>query len=173
MAGILDTARFRHFLSQALNISAKDIHALVLGGHGDTMVPLLRYVSISGVPLLELVKSGLLSESELNAIVDRTRNGGGEIVSLLKTGSAFYAPASSALEMAEAYLYNQRRLLPCAAYLNGEYHLKDMYVGVPIIIGKKGVEKIIELPLTAEEKALFDRSAQAVKSLLKEVEVYL
>jgi malate dehydrogenase len=169
MAGILDSARFRSFLAEEYNVSASNIIATVLGGHGDTMVPLLRFSSVSGIPLPETVKMGWTSQSKLDAIIERTRKGGGEIVGLLKTGSAFYAPAAAAVEMAESYLKDKRHILPCAAKLNGEYGVKDLYVGVPVIIGKNGVENIIELPLNQEEKAAFDNSVDAVKKLLASV----
>jgi len=166
MAGILDGSRFCHFLAEALGVNVGDVQTLVLGGHGDTMVPLPRYTTVAGIPLLELVKGGMLSQSALDAIVDRTRGGGGEIVNLLKTGSAYYAPAASALSMAEAYLFDQKRILACAAWLNGEYGVNNMYVGVPVVIGAKGVEKIITLALTPEEQALFDASTTAVGKLI-------
>ncbi len=169
MAGILDTARFRSFLAEEYNVSVNDVVATVMGGHGDTMVPLPRFSSIGGVPLPETVKMGWITQSKLDAIIDRTRNGGGEIVGLLKTGSAFYAPAAAAIEMAESYLKDKRRVLPCAAKLNGEYGIKDLYVGVPVVIGKNGVEKVIELPLNDQEKESFDNSVSAVKKLLASV----
>ncbi|ESS29741.1 malate dehydrogenase MDH [Toxoplasma gondii GAB2-2007-GAL-DOM2] len=166
MAGVLDSARLRTFLSERLNVSVDDIHALVMGGHGDTMVPLPRFTTVGGIPLPELVKMGMISQQEVDDIVQRTRNGGGEIVSLLKTGSAFFAPAAAGVLMAEAYLKDRKRVLPCAAYLNGEYGVKDMYVGVPCVIGAGGVEKIVELDLTPEEKKMFERSVESVKTLL-------
>jgi malate dehydrogenase len=166
MAGVLDGARFRAFLAEEFKVSIKDVHACVLGGHGDTMVPLARYSTVAGVPLPDLVKMGWTSQDKLNAIVQRTRDGGAEIVKLLKTGSAFYAPAASAIAMAESYLKDKRRILPCAAYLNGEYGVKDLYVGVPAIIGANGIEKIVELQLTAEEQKMFDTSVNAVKELV-------
>jgi malate dehydrogenase len=166
MAGILDTGRFRRFIAQELKVSVENVTAMVLGGHGDTMVPLLRYSCVEGIPLVDIVKMGWMSQEKLDAIVDRTRNGGGEIVAHLKTGSAFYAPAASAIEMAESYLKDKRKVLPCAAYLQGEYGVKDLYVGVPVIIGAKGVEKIVELPLTAEEDKLFRDSVSAVQGLV-------
>lgn len=165
MAGVLDTARFKYFLSEALNVSANDIQSFVLGGHGDSMVPMLSYTTISGIPLSYFVESGWITQEKLDSIVDRTRNGGAEIVNLLKTGSAFYAPAASALQMAESYLLNQRRILPCAAKLNGEYGISGTYVGVPVIIGKNGVEKIIEIPLSKNEKDQLDYSVKSVQSL--------
>lgn len=170
MAGVLDSGRYRRFLSDALQVSAADIQAFVLGGHGDSMVPLPRYTTIAGVPLPDLIKSGMISAEKVDAIIDRTRNGGGEIVNLLKTGSAFYAPATSAISMAESYLLNQKRILPCAAWLNGEYGVSDLYVGVPVIIGSKGVEKVIELDLTASEKNAFEQSVQGVRSLIADVQ---
>ena len=169
MAGILDSARFRSFLADEYNVSVNDVVATVMGGHGDTMVPLLRFSSVSGIPLPETVKMGWTTQDKLDAIIDRTRKGGGEIVGLLKTGSAFYAPAAAAIEMAESYLKDKRRILPCAAKLKGEYGVKDLYVGVPVIIGKNGVEKIIEFPLNQTEKQAFDNSVEAVKKILASV----
>jgi malate dehydrogenase len=166
MAGVLDSARFRYFLAEEFNVSVEDVTAFVLGGHGDTMVPLTRYSTIAGIPLPDLVKMGWTSQEKLDAIVQRTRDGGAEIVGLLKTGSAFYAPAESAIQMAKSYLRDKRRLLPCAANLKGEYGLNDIYVGVPCIIGKNGVEKIVEIELSAEERAGFDKSVNAVKGLV-------
>ncbi|PHJ16090.1 malate dehydrogenase, partial [Cystoisospora suis] len=166
MAGVLDAARLRTFLSERLKVSVDDIHALVMGGHGDSMVPLPRFTTVGGIPLPDIVKMGLISQKEVDDIVQRTRDGGGEIVSLLKTGSAFFAPAAAGVLMAEAYLKDRKRVLPCAAYVQGEYGVKDMYVGVPCIIGRGGVEKIIELDLTPEEKAMFDKSVENVKNLL-------
>lgn len=165
MAGVLDSSRFARFLADELNISIQDVKTFVLGGHGDTMVPLVHNTTVSGVPLSQAVKAGWLSQERLNAIVDRTRNGGGEIVALLKQGSAFYAPAASAIQMAEAYLLDRKKMLPCAAYLTGQYGVKDLYVGVPVILGAGGVEKIIEIELTAEEKRMFDESVAAVRDL--------
>jgi malate dehydrogenase len=165
MAGVLDTARFKLFLAEALGVSTKDVQSFVLGGHGDTMVPLVTYTSIGGIPLPAWVKSGKLSQEKLDAIVTRTRNGGAEIVNLLKTGSAFYAPASSAIAMAQSYLWNERRLLPAAAYCNGEYGVKGLYVGVPVIIGSQGVENIIEVPLSPEETTMLANSIKAVQEL--------
>lgn len=167
MAGVLDSGRFKTFLSEALGVSVRDIHAAVMGGHGDSMVPLVRYSTVAGVPLPELVKMGWISQKEIDDIVQRTRVGGGEIVELLKTGSAFYAPASSAISMAESYLHDLKRILPCAAWLQGEYGVKDLYVGVPVVIGAKGVEKIIELELTDEETEMFNQSAESVRELVK------
>jgi len=166
MAGVLDSARFRYFLAEELGVSVRDVHAMTLGGHGDDMVPLVRHSTVGGVPLPDLVKMGWLTQERLDAIVERTRKGGGEIVALLKTGSAFYAPAASAIAMAESYLRDQKRILPCAAYLTGEYGVKDMYVGVPVLIGEKGVEKIVEVNFDAAEKAMFAKSVEAVKGLV-------
>lgn len=166
MAGVLDAARFRHFLSVEFNVSMRDVTAFVLGGHGDTMVPLTRYSTVAGIPLPDLVAMGWTSQEKLDAIVQRTRDGGAEIVGLLKTGSAFYAPATSAIEMAEAYLKDQKRLLPCAAYVDGAFGLNGMYVGVPTIIGAKGIERIVDIKLSADEQAMFDKSVDAVKGLV-------
>ena len=165
MAGILDSARFRCFLAEEFNVSVKDVTAFVLGGHGDTMVPLTRYSTVAGIPVPDLIKMGWSTADRIEKIVQRTRDGGAEIVGLLKTGSAFYAPASSAIEMAEAYLKDQKRLLPCAAYVDGKYGLEGMYVGVPVIIGKNGVERIIEITLNEEEQSMFNHSVSAVKTL--------
>ncbi len=165
MAGVLDSARFRYFLAEEFKVSVEDVSTFVLGGHGDTMVPLPRYSTVAGIPLPDLVKMGWTTQEKLDKIVQRTRDGGAEIVGLLKTGSAFYAPASSAIEMAESYLLDKKRVMPCAAYLNGEYGVKGLYIGVPVILGAKGVEKIVEVQFTAEEKALFDKSVAAVKAL--------
>ncbi len=167
MAGVLDSARFRHFLSLEFNVSMKDVTAFVLGGHGDTMVPLARYSTVAGIPLPDLVAMGWTTQEKLDAIIQRTRDGGAEIVGLLKTGSAFYAPATSAIEMAEAYLKDQKRLLPCAAYCDGEFGLKGMYVGVPTVIGAGGVERIADIKLTSDEQAMFDNSVTAVKGLVE------
>lgn len=166
MAGVLDTARFRLFLARELNVSVQDVSAFVLGGHGDSMVPLIRYTTVGGIALSDIIKMGLITEEEVNDLVTRTKNGGGEIVQLLQKGSAFYAPAASAMEMAEAYLLNRKRILPCAAYLNGEYGFKDVYAGVPVVIGAGGVEKVIEIPLTSEEKAMFDASVKGVQDTI-------
>jgi len=166
MAGVLDSARFRYFLADELGVSVEDVSAFVLGGHGDTMVPLVRYSTVAGIPLPDIVKMGWISQKRLNEIVDRVRNGGAEIVGLLKTGSAFYAPAASAISMAESYLRDKKRVLPCAAWLNGEYGVKGLYVGVPVVIGAKGVERIVEIKLSAREKAAFDKSATAVNGLV-------
>jgi len=167
MAGVLDSARFRYFLSQEFGVSVEDVTAFVLGGHGDSMVPLVRYSTVAGIPLPDLVRMGWTSDARLQEIVQRTRDGGGEIVNLLKTGSAFYAPASSAIAMADAYLKDKKRVLPCAAWLTGQYGVKDLYVGVPVVIGAKGVERIVEIAMNAEEKAAFDASVAAVRSLLE------
>ena len=166
MAGILDSARFRYFLAQEFGVSVEDVTAFVLGGHGDTMVPLVRYSTVAGIPLPDLVKIGWTTQERLDKIVQRTREGGGEIVSLLKAGSAFYAPASSAIQMAEAYLRDKKRVLPCAAWLDGQYGVKDLYVGVPVVIGAGGVERIVEISLNSEEKAAFDKSVGAVRELI-------
>ena len=166
MAGVLDSARFRHFLSLEFNVSMKDVTAFVLGGHGDTMVPSVRYSTVGGIPLPDLVAMGWTTQEKLDAIVQRTRDGGAEIVGLLKTGSAFYAPAASAVEMAEAYLKDQKRLLPCAAHVKGAYGLDGLYVGVPVIIGAGGVERVVEVKLDANEKAMLDKSVDAVKGLV-------
>jgi malate dehydrogenase len=167
MAGILDTGRFRTFLAEEMKVSVEDVTALVLGGHGDDMVPIARYSTVAGIPLPDLVKMGWLKQERLDAIIDRTRKGGGEIVNLLKTGSAFYAPASSAIQMAESYLKDKRRVLPCAAFLNGEYGVKGMYVGVPVVIGANGIEKIVEIDLNAAERMMFQKSVESVKGLIE------
>ena len=166
MAGVLDSARFRCFLAEEFNVSVEDVTAFVLGGHGDDMVPSVRYSTVAGIPLPDLIKMGWTTQEKLDAMVKRTRGGGGEIVNLLKTGSAFYAPASSAIAMAESYLRDKRRVLPCAAYLNGQYGVKDMYVGVPVIIGANGVEKIVEVQLDADEQKMFATSVNSVKTLV-------
>jgi malate dehydrogenase len=166
MAGVLDSARFRHFLAAEFKVSVEDVTAFVLGGHGDTMVPLVRYSTVAGIPLPDLVKMGWTTKEKIDAIVQRTRDGGAEIVNLLKTGSAFYAPASSAIAMAESYLKDKRRVLPCAAMLNGEYGVKGLYVGVPVIIGANGVEKVVEIDLNKAEQAMFDKSVAAVRGLI-------
>jgi len=166
MAGVLDSARFRYFLADEFNVSVQDVTAFVLGGHGDDMVPSVRYSTVAGIPLPDLVKMGWTTQERIDAIVKRTRGGGGEIVNLLKTGSAFYAPASSAIAMAESYLKDQRRVLPCAAYLSGQYGVKDMYVGVPVILGANGVEKVVEISLDADETKMFATSVASVKSLV-------
>jgi malate dehydrogenase len=167
MAGVLDSARLRHFLSLEFNVSMKDVTAFVLGGHGDTMVPLTRYSTVAGIPRPDLVQMGWTTQEKLDAIVQRTRDGGAEIVGLLKTGSAFYAPATSAIEMAEAYLKDQKRLLPCAAWCDGEFGLKGFYVGVPTIIGAGGIERIVDIKMTKDEQAMFDNSVNAVKGLVE------
>ncbi len=166
MAGVLDSARFRFFLSEEFGVSVEDVSAFVLGGHGDTMVPLVRYSTVGGVPLPDLVKMGWSTQAKIDQIVQRTRDGGAEIVNLLKTGSAFYAPAAAAIAMAESFLKDKKRILPCAAKLNGEYGVKGLYIGVPVVIGAKGVEKIVEIELNAEEKKMFDHSVDAVKGLM-------
>ena len=165
MAGVLDSARFRHFLAEEFNVSVSDVTAFVLGGHGDTMVPLSRYSAVAGIPVPDLVKMGWSSQEKIDQIVQRTRDGGAEIVGLLKTGSAFYAPASAAIEMAESYLKDKKKLLPCAAFVDGYYNLKGIYVGVPVIIGKEGVERIVEIDFELDEKEMFDHSISAVKQL--------
>ena len=167
MAGVLDSARFRHFLAEEFNVSAEDVTAFVLGGHGDDMVPSVRYSTVAGVPLPDLVKMGWTTQAKLEAIVERTRKGGGEIVNLLKTGSAFYAPASAAILMAESYLKDQRRVLPCAAYLSGQYGISDTYVGVPAVIGGNGVERIIEIQFDEAERAMFAKSVASVHALME------
>ena len=166
MGGVLDTARFRHFLAEEMKVSVEDVTAFVLGGHGDDMVPLVRYSAVGGIPLPDLVKMRWISQEKLNQIVDRTRKGGGEIVALLKTGSAFYAPASSAIQMAESYLKDKRRMLPVASFLDGQYGVKGMYVGVPAVIGANGVEKIVEISLNDAEKAMFQKSVASVQGLI-------
>jgi len=167
MAGILDTSRFKRFLSQELKVSIKDIDSFVLGGHGDTMVPMPNRTMVGKEKLSDLVSNGKISQEKLNEIVDRTRNGGAEIVKFLKTGSAFYAPAAAGVQMAESYLKNEKKTLPCAAYLDGEYGIKELYVGVPVVIGSQGIEKVIELELDEEEKKYFDISIAAVKDLFE------
>jgi malate dehydrogenase len=166
MAGVLDSARFRYFLAQEFGVAAEDVSAFVLGGHGDSMLPLVRYSTVAGIPLPDLVKMGWTTNEKLDSIVARTRDGGAEIVGLLKTGSAFYAPAASAIAMAESYLLDLKRVLPCAAHLNGQYGVKGLYVGVPVVIGAKGVERIVEIQLDAAERAAFDKSVQAVRDLV-------
>ncbi len=170
MAGVLDSARFRYFLAEEFKVSVEDVTAFVLGGHGDTMVPLVRYSTVAGIPLPDLVKMKWTTQEKLDAIVQRTRDGGAEIVALLKTGSAYYAPASSAIVMAESYLKDKKRVLPCAAKLNGEYGIKGLYIGVPVVIGANGVEKIIEIELTKDEQVMFDHSVNAVKGLVEAVD---
>jgi malate dehydrogenase len=166
MAGVLDSARFRHFLSEELNVSVEDVSAFVLGGHGDDMVPSVRYSTVGGIPLPDLVKMGWTTHAKLDAIVERTRKGGGEIVNLLKTGSAFYAPAASAIAMAESYLKHQRRVLPAAAHLTGQYGVHDAYIGVPVVIGARGVERIVEITLDEAESAMFAKSVASVRGLI-------
>lgn len=171
MAGLLDSSRFSLFLAQEFGVSIKDVNSFVLGGHGDTMVPLVRYSTVSGIPVPDLIKMGLSSQEKIDAIVKRTRDGGAEIVSLLKNGSAFYAPAASAVAMAESFLKDQKRVLPCAAYLTGEYGVNDLYVGVPVVIGKAGVEKIIEIELNELEQQAFRHSADSVQELIKDIKL--
>ena len=170
MAGVLDSARFRYFLAEEFNVSVQDVTAFVLGGHGDTMVPLTRYSAVAGIPVPDLIKMGWSTQAKIDEIVQRTRDGGAEIVGLLKTGSAFYAPASSAIEMADAYLKDKKRLLPCAAYVDGAYGLDGLYVGVPVIIGAGGVERIVEIQLNEAEQSMFNHSVDAVKALNEVVE---
>jgi len=167
MAGVLDSARFRHFLADEFKVSMRDVTAFVLGGHGDTMVPLTRYSTVAGIPLPDMVEMGWTTQEKLDAIVQRTRDGGAEIVGLLKTGSAFYAPATSAIEMAEAYLKDQKRVLPCAAHVDGAYGLDGFYVGVPTVIGAGGVERVVEIKMNKDEQAMFDKSVDAVKGLVE------
>jgi len=167
MAGVLDSARFRHFLAEEMGVSVEDVSAFVLGGHGDTMVPMPRFSTVAGISLPELVKMGWITQERLDAIVTRTANGGAEIVGLLKTGSAYYAPATSAIAMAESYLKDQKRVLPCAVHVDGPYGISDLYVGLPVVIGDKGVERIVELNLTENEKAGLAKSADAVKGLIE------
>ena len=173
MAGVLDSARFRYFLAEKTGVSVEDIHAWTLGGHGDDMVPMVRHSTVGGLPLPELVKQGFMTQDELDGIVKRTRGGGGEIVALLKTGSAFYAPAESAIAMATSYLKDKKRVLPCAVYLTGEYDLKNLYVGVPAVIGAGGVERVIEFTVNDDEKAMLTKSVESVRGLIaacKEIE---
>src|ERR1700726_4328803 len=167
MAGVLDSARFRYFLADEFHVSVEDVTAFVLGGHGDTMVPLPRYSAVAGIPLPDLIKMGWTTQARIDEIVERTRNGGAEIVNLLKTGSAFYAPAASAILMAESFLKDKKRVLPCAAYLNGEYGIKDMYVGVPAVIGSKGVERIVEIQLNSAARSMFEKSVASVEGLVE------
>ena len=169
MAGVLDSARFRYFLAEEFNVSVEDVTAFVLGGHGDTMVPLVRYSTVAGIPVPDLIAMGWSTEAKIDEIVQRTRDGGAEIVGLLKTGSAFYAPASSAIEMAESFLKDKKRVLPCAAYVDGAYGLDGLYVGVPVVLGAGGVEKIVEISLNDDEQAMFDHSIAAVKTLAEVV----
>jgi malate dehydrogenase len=170
MAGVLDSARFRYFLAQEFNVSVEDVYASVLGGHGDAMVPLIRYSAVAGIPLPDLIAMKWTTQERLDDIVTRTRQGGGEIVHLLKTGSAFYAPASSAIAMTESYLKDKKRILPCAAWLKGEYGVHDLYVGVPVIIGSQGVERIIEIQLNEAERTMFEHSVESVRHLVAAVE---
>ena len=165
MAGVLDSSRFRYFLAEEFNVSVEDVSAMTLGGHGDDMVPMVRYSTVAGIPLPDLVKMGWTSKEKLDAIVERTRKGGGEIVGLLKTGSAYYAPAASAISMAESYLKDKKRVLPCAAHLSGQYGVKNMYVGVPTVIGAGGVERVIEIELNKSEQKMFDKSVESVQTL--------
>jgi malate dehydrogenase len=167
MAGVLDTARFRYFLSEEFKVSVQDVSAFVLGGHGDDMVPSIRYSSVAGIPLPDLIQMGWTTQARIDAIVDRTRKGGGEIVGLLKTGSAFYAPAAAAISMAESYLKDKRRILPCAAHLSGQYGVDGLYVGVPVVIGAGGVEKVLEIKLDAAEQAMFDKSVASVRAVIE------
>ncbi len=167
MAGVLDSARFRYFLAEELNVSVEDVSAFVLGGHGDTMVPMVRYTTVAGIPLPDLIKMGWITKSRVDELVERTRNGGAEIVGLMKTGSAFYAPAASAIAMADSYLKDKKRVLPCAAYLNGEYGIKGMFVGVPAVIGAGGIERVVELQLTKREARMLAKSVAAVRSLVE------
>lgn len=166
MAGVLDAARFRHFLAEEMNVSVRDVHASVLGTHGDSMVPLMRYSTVGGVPLPDLIKMGWITAERVDAIVERTRNAGAEVLNLLKTSSSYYSPAMSAISMAESYLLDKKRILPCSAWLNGEYGVKDLYMGVPVVIGAKGVERIMELDLQTEEKIMFDQSVTATRDLI-------
>jgi malate dehydrogenase len=167
MAGVLDSARFRYFLGEELGVSVEDVSAFVLGGHGDTMVPMPRFSTVAGIALPELVKMGWIRQERLDQIIQRTRDGGAEIVGLLKTGSAYYAPAASAIAMAESYLKDQKRVLPCAVHVNGPYGIKDLYVGLPVVIGEKGIERVVELELTAAEKEALAKSSEAVKGLIE------
>jgi malate dehydrogenase len=166
MAGVLDSARFRYFLAEELSVSVEDVSAFVLGGHGDTMVPMVRYSTVAGIPVPDLIKMGWISKSRVDQLVDRTRNGGAEIVGLMKTGSAFYAPAASAIAMADSFLKDKKRVLPCAAYLKGEYGIKDMFVGVPAVIGAGGIERVVELQLTKREAKMLAKSVAAVRGLV-------
>ena len=170
MAGVLDSARFCYFLAEEFGVSVEDVNAFVLGGHGDSMVPLVRYSTVAGIPVPDLVAMGWSTQEKIDQIVQRTRDGGAEIVGLLKTGSAFYAPASSAIDMAEAYIKDKKRVLPCAAYVDGAYGLDGLYVGVPVVLGAGGVERVVEIALNADEKDMFDHSVAAVRSLVEVVE---
>jgi malate dehydrogenase len=167
MAGVLDSARFRFFLADEFDVSVEDVTAFVLGGHGDSMVPLVRYSTVAGIPLPDLVKMKWTTQARLEEIVQRTRDGGAEIVNLLKSGSAFYAPAAAAIAMAESFLRDKKRVIPCAAYLNGEYGVKNLYVGVPVVIGSKGVERIVEIQLNGAERVMFEKSVESVSSLVE------
>ena len=167
MAGVLDSARLRHFVADEFKVSVEDVTAFVLGGHGDTMVPLIDYTTVAGIPLSALIKMGWTTKKRVDEIMQRTRDGGAEVINLLKTGSAFYAPAASAIAMAESYLKDKKRVLPCAAYLKGEYGVKDRYIGVPVVIGAKGVERIIEIDLSKAERGMFDNSVAAVDGLIQ------
>jgi malate dehydrogenase len=167
MAGVLDSSRFQLFLAQEFGVSVEDVRAFVLGGHGDTMVPLIRYSAVAGIPVPDLIKMGWTTQARIDAIVERTANGGGEIVKLLERGSAFYAPAASAVSMAEAYLKDKKRVLPCAAYLNGQYGIDGLYIGVPVVIGAGGIERIVQIELNPTEKAAFDKSCGAVRELVE------
>ncbi|MDH5187411.1 MAG: malate dehydrogenase [Rhodospirillaceae bacterium] len=169
MAGVLDSARFRYFLAEEFDVSIEDVTAFVLGGHGDTMVPLVRYSTVAGIPVPDLIKMKWTTKKRINEIVQRTRDGGAEIVGLLKTGSAFYAPAAAAIQMAESYLKDKKRVLPCAAYLKGEYGVREVYVGVPVVIGARGVERVVEIKLDAQERAAFNKSVSAVRSLISTI----
>jgi malate dehydrogenase len=167
MAGVLDSARFRHFLAEEFNVSVEDVTAFVLGGHGDTMVPIVEYSTVAGIPIPDLIKMGWTTQEKIDAIVKRTRGGGGEIVALLKTGSAYYAPATSAIAMAESFLKDKKRVLPCAAHLTGQYGVNNLYVGVPVVLGAGGVERIVEIELDQQARQNFDVSVDAVKELLE------
>ncbi len=169
MAGVLDSARFRFFLAEEFRVSVEDVTAFVLGGHGDTMVPMVRYSTVAGIPLPDLVRKGWTTQAKLDAIIQRTRDGGAEIVGLLKTGSAFYAPAAAAVQMAESYLLDKKRVLPCAAHLSGEFGVRDLYVGVPVVLGAGGVERVVEIDLDSSERARFDKSVSAVRGLIETV----
>ena len=171
MAGVLDSGRFRHFLAEEFNVSVKDVTGFVLGGHGDTMVPLVRYSTVAGIPVPDLVAMGWSSQDKIDKIIQRTRDGGAEIVGLLKTGSAYYAPASSAVEMAESYLKDQKRVLPMAAQLSGQYGISGIYVGVPVVVGAGGVERVVEIKLDADERAAFKNSVKAVEGLMEAAKV--
>ena len=173
MAGVLDSARFRFFLAEEMKVSVEDVTAFVLGGHGDSMVPSIRYSSVGGIPLTDLIKMKWISQKKLDEIVQRTRDGGAEIVGLLKTGSAYYAPASAAIQMADSYLKDKKRILPCAAYLNGQYGVKGIYVGVPVVIGARGVEKVVEVKLDVNEKKAFNASVREVKKLVAASQVLI